>query len=696
MQPRNARHVVARWWPLFLISTVSLFLELAVVRWVAGEVRLLSYFKNMPLLAAFLGLAIGFAIAERKRDQRGTFAPLLIVFVLAVLVIGRLSSPLPIAYPAGDQEWLWHSAPISDWIALIAFHGILLITVLLTVLLFIPVGQSVGREMAKHAPLPAYMVNILGSLAGVWGFSLISFLETPPAIWFGIAVLGISAYLVHEQMLSIGTRTGFALVVVGLVITNQNAVWSPYHRLDASELKVERVSDGQPVKIGYVLDVQQVFYQHAIDLSDPFVESMHDQVPQLRDIAYAYGLPYQLAPDANRVLIVGAGMGNDVAAALRAGMPQIDAVEIDPSIVDYGRQLHPEQPYQDHRVRLIVDDARSFFQGESGNYDIVAFGLLDSQTLLSSLSSVRLDSFVYTVESFEQVKKHLAEDGVVAVTFARSAPWIEQRIGRTLGVVFGADRVHIYRGEIGDTFVTGDVSAQLLASSGLTQWQPDDQQEPVPLATDDWPYLYLRSRQVPSAYLHAIVLIGIASLAMIARSFPEALRPDWHFWLLGAAFLLIEFKSITELALLFGTTWLVNALAISGVLVMILAANLLALLRPRVNLRLAYGLLFASLILSYFLPLQTLSPLPSLIRAVASTTVLSIPLFFAGLIFAESLRRAGQTSQPLASNLSGTVAGGLLEYSSLQFGIKSLYPIALLLYVGSLVAARLRRQTPSN
>lgn len=683
-----------RWYPLFLTSALSLFLELAVIRWISGEVRLLAYFKNLPLLAAFLGLAVGFAVVDKPRDYRGAFAPLLTVFVLLGLAIGRVSSRRPLAYPGLDQDWLWWAAPVSDWIALVTFHGILLVTTLLIVLLFIPLGQAVGREMREHAPLPAYLVNILASLIGVWVFALASFLQTPPVVWFGIAAMGMAIYYRRLQRFSGWPQVSFAVVLVVLLVSNGEVVWSPYHRLDVVPLTMERVRGGEPFAAGHTLNVQQVFYQHAIDLSDDFVESMGTENPALYEMAASYDLPYKLIPPARRVLIVGAGMGNDTAAALRAGAASVDAVEIDPAIVDFGRQLHPERPYDDPRVEVIVDDARSFFERESGHYDLVVFGLLDSQTLLSSLSSVRLDSFVYTVESFEQVREHLTADGIVAVTFAHTSPWIEQRIGQTLATVFTVDQVYHHPSFTGNTFVAGEVSAQLLNESGIEAWRPNAELDEVPLATDDWPYLYLRSRGIPTPYWHAILLIAAVSLTMIARSFPEALRPDWQFFLLGAAFLLIEFKAITELALLFGTTWLVNALAISGVLVMILAANLFVLWRPHLNLRLVYGLLIGSLVGIYFLPLGSLSGLPALTRAIASTSLLTAPLFFAGLIFAEALRRAGETSNPLASNLSGTVVGGFLEYGSLQWGIKSLYPLALVLYVGALIASR--RQSDSS
>jgi SAM-dependent methyltransferase len=409
----------------------------------------------------------------------------------------------------------------------------------------------------------------------------------------------------------------------------------------------------------------------------------------------SYDLPYTLVPAGSKVLIVGAGMGNDVAAALRNRMGEVDAVEIDPTIQRLGIENHPEKPYADDRVNPIVDDARSFFTKSDNKYDVIAFGLLDSHTLLSSLTSVRLDSFVYTIESFQQVRDHLKDDGIAVLTFATSTDWIEERLGRMLIDVFGVEHVTVHYSGLGTTFVAGNITPHQKIQTGLSAWNPDPFYDNLPLSTDDWPYLYLKNRTIPSAYWQSLLLVSIAGLALIIRSFPEALKPNWHFWLLGAAFLLIEFKSITELALLFGTTWLVNALAISGVLIMILFANLFVLWRKQLNLWVTYIFLFLSLALIYFIPLDVFSELDSLIRAVLSTVYLSFPLFFAGIIFAESLRRAGNTSRPLASNLSGTMVGGVLEYGSLWFGIKSLYIIAGVLYLGAMLTLLFRKNSSS-
>ena len=719
---RFSKQAFRQWRPLFLASALGLFFELAVIRWLSGEVRLFSYFKNVPLLAAFLGLALGFAQVGQGRDYRTAFAPRFALFVALVLLVGRIASQRTLAYPGSSDEFLWGTADLSYWLALVLFVGIVLIFFLLTMFLFIPLGQATGEEMARHAPVPAYAVNLFASLVGTWAFAGLSYLQTPPVIWFGLGLLGVGLYLATRQLLSRSALVIFALALIGLAVFGQEEIWSPYQRLQVADQLATRTSDCRPVKVGYLLNVQQVFYQYALDLSPERVA----EVPELKNWSVLYNLPYQLKPaDGQRALILGAGTGNDVAAALYNQASHVDAVEIDPAILELGRTLHPQHPYADPRVTLILDDARAFFKRSTDRYDVIAFGLLDSHTLLSGLSSVRLDSFVYTVESFEQVRQHLAPDGVAVVSFAVGAPWIKERLGMMLVEVFGRDQVFVHspkvkpqsaahpcfesqspptaqsgitgqasqQSQIFTTFVAGSIPPDRLAEAQLVAWQPEPSVGEVPLSTDDWPYLYLRTRVVPAAYWQVLLLIGVVCLALIARSFPGALRPNWHFWLLGAAFLLIEFKSITELALLFGTTWLVNALAISGVLLMALAANLVVLRVRRINLRLVYILLFASLALAYLFPLEWLAGLAPVIRILVSLLLLFLPLFCAGLVFSESLRRAGETAGPLASNLSGSVAGGIFEYSSLWWGTKSLYMLCGLIYAAALLAfLRQRKQ----
>ena len=687
--------LIHRWGALFLISSLSLFMELAVIRWLSGEIRIFAYFQNLALLSAFMGFSIGFAMVGKGRDYRFSFPALWGLFVILVIAVGTVSTAKPLFYPGSSGEFLWGTAGVSVWYSLPIFIAMVIVFFLTGMFLFITLGQATGEEMALHPPVQAYIVNLLASLVGIWGFSLLSFLRTPPVIWFGCALLGIGVFFVGQRKLRVATLAIFAITLVGILIFNQDKIWSPYNRLNLTEVTHTNPTSGETVKVGYLLNVQQAFYQAAINLAPDFIQRLKghyskDFIQQMEDVSFQYNIPYQFVPDQGYVLVVGAGMGNDVAAGLRsADVKKIVAVEIDPAILSLGQKLHPEAPYADPRVVPYVDDARSFFTKDTEKYDLVVFGLLDSHTLLSGMSSVRLDSFVYTLDSFKQVKTLLKPGGVVSIAFGilPDSEFIEERLGRMLSQVFGPEKVFIYRGAIGSTFVVGDLVSENKQAAQLTAWSTNPLYEDTPLPTDNWPYLYLRDRQIPSGYWWALALLALVSLLIISRSFREALRPDAHFWLLGAAFLLVEFKSITELALLFGTTWFVNSLAISGILVMALCANLLVLKVKRINLGWAYGLLFASLALSFFFPLEWLSGFPPFAKALLSTLLLSIPLFFAGLIFSEALRRAGETARPLASNFSGSAVGGLLEYGSSYWGIKSLYILAALLYLGAMLAA---------
>jgi hypothetical protein len=238
--------MLKKWRVLFLISALSLFLEMIAIRWVSSEVRLLSYFKNLPLLAAFLGLAIGFSLAGSKRDYLPSFPPILGLYALLVLGVGRVLSPRGLGYPGGGDAFIWSTADFSYRLSLFLFIGVIVLFFVATMLLFIPLGQATGREMAPHPPIPAYIVNIMGSLAGIWFYAVLSFLQTPPAVWFAFALAGMAVYLAQKQILSRTYVIGGAAGVIALAFLGANIYWSPYQRLDLVDLTLNRTSGQYP------------------------------------------------------------------------------------------------------------------------------------------------------------------------------------------------------------------------------------------------------------------------------------------------------------------------------------------------------------------------------------------------------------------------------------------------------------------
>ncbi|HEY5670730.1 MAG TPA: hypothetical protein VIS10_12085, partial [Anaerolineales bacterium] len=188
---------------------------------------------------------------------------------------------------------------------------------------------------------------------------------------------------------------------------------------------------------------------------------------------------------------------------------------------------------------------------------------------------------------------------------------------------------------------------------------------------------------IPFSYWIVLVIVLIIAWISTRKVFPRVKGMNWHFFFLGGAFLLIEFKIITELALLFGSTWIVNAIAISAVLIMVLLANLLIAKLRSIKLSMLYVLLFLSLAIGYLISLNVLLPHGYLTRIIGSTILMGLPLFFASAIFATSLKQSNEINLAFSSNFYGSAVGGVFEYSSLIIGIHNLFLVGAMMYLAS-------------
>lgn len=672
---------------LFLVSFLGLFFETLIIRWLSTEVRLFAYYKNLSLIAAFMGLGIGFMLA-RKRSFLFPIFPIAFCALSAVILLGVAKGVfLSLSNPAGSDVWIWGILQRSALPSLLSFFALIPFFFLSTVLVFIPLGQATGQSMQPFPPIRAYTINILGSLVGVWGFSALSFLNWPPFAWFGIG-LALCMWLLRRARRALLINSVVVVLFMVLAFAMRgDSYWSPYYRIDVKPIDAENAA-GESIRWGYGLDVNYDFHQSAVNLSPNFVHQHAALFSQGPDESAGYALPYQLLRPRN-VLVVGAGAGNDAATALRLGAEHVDAVDIDPVILQIGQGIHPERPYDSPKVTLIIDDARSYFKKTRNQYDLIVYGMLDSHTLFSNMSSLRLDNFVYTVEGIREARRHLTDDGVMALFFLTGKEWIAQRLFNVITVAFGQEPTRLATGH-GTLYLIGPG----FAPATLSGLPPDTRYEivntgyddGVELATDAWPFLYLRERGIPRAYWQVLLLLALISIIITLAVSPRSLRVNWHFFLLGSAFLLLEIKSVTDLALLFGSTWIVNSVVISAILVMVLAANFYVQRFELLDVRIYYFLLVASLLLGYLLPLGALLGQNVWLRAALGSLVVSIPLLFAGIIFSTSLKKTGSVEVAFGSNLLGSVVGGLLEYSSLAFGLRNLMILALAMYASSCFA----------
>jgi SAM-dependent methyltransferase len=714
---------------LFLIGFLILFLELASIRWFAANVIFLQFFTNVVLLACFLGMSCGCMAARQSRNWLSYFPVLSLCTVVAAIAVldvyeswaglaidvGHQSSPQEVFFGTEyrNPDVAQFSVPI-DVIVVVFF--------ILIALMFVGPGQVLGRAFGAFPNrVMGYTLNIGGSLAGIALFSLISFLHAPPAVWFFIASVGF-AYLLHR----VGELTwfrGLAMVALLVAVTvpainrGVQTFWSPYY-------KVTYNPDNK------YIEVNNIGHQTIV----PFAES-----------GAAYSLIYLLQKNVGGapfqdVLVIGAGSGNDIARAVRHGVKRVDAVEIDPVIQSIGINDNPDKPYSDPRVVRHLDDGRHFLRTTDRKYDLVVYALVDSLILHSGYANIRLESFLFTEQALNDVKRVLKPDGIfVTYNFFRQG-WVVERVVAMAASVFGCKPIVMNlpnrkelasSSEAGFTVVVAGCNGKFAdaftnhgnfwlnrlpaANEGVNGFlvQPDtmpfaerkgwDQIAPTALvhdsgqirfATDDWPFLYLRQMLIPEISIRAMIEIGILGLAMVYIFLPkrrEGLRFDGPMFFLGAAFMLLETKAVVQLALLFGSTWIVNSLVFFTALVLILLANLVVLKVPPRRLTWHYVALLVLLAAAIAVPLNVFLSGGILMRYIVPCVLALGPMFFAGVIFARYFRDSDDPDVAFGSNIAGSVVGGLSEYFSMLLGFRYLLLLAIAFYLLAALTSAARK-----
>jgi spermidine synthase len=683
---------------LALVSILGLFLELLMIRWISSDVRIFAYFKNFVLIACFLGFGLGCYLVRRQINLLSLLAPLATLAVIVKLpwpALRQLIISLPGYIGASSEVNVWGVPYIPMRLNSLAFLGLAVIVIVpifaLISFAFVPVGQLVGWYL-ENAPngILGYSVNIVGSLVGIGLYTLLCFLFQPPATWFllaGAMLVWFVWPLARLRWASVIVLT----VCVGLTTIgpgNENKdYWSPYQKLTLRPMR----QGGELV--AYQLTTNGSWYQQILNLSPSFVASHPKEFKQEPMEWNAYNLPYHFYQDPPAVLVLGAGTGNDVAAALRNGAGHVTAVEIDPLILKLGKTLHFEKPYDSPRVNPVVDDARSYVETTNDRFDMVVFSLLDSHTTSSYYSNIRIDNYVYTVEALQATKRLLKPDGILVVKFQVMTPWIAGRLYGLLQTVFGREPLEVQASDStfttsGRFFIAGSQARvdRALADPSLASYVHTHQNFPVAkasLTTDDWPYFYQHEPGLPgSVIILSAVLILLCWLFMRQTgAIVSSLR--WHFFFLGAGFLLLEAQIISKMALLFGTTWLLNSIVIGGLLMLIVASNFVVQWKPRIPVAVGYAGIFCTIAGGYFIPLERFFFQSIWVKALAATAVLCLPVFFAGIVFIRSFALEGFRGEALGSNLLGALTGGLLESLSMWTGIRSLLIIAGLLYLAS-------------
>ena len=313
---------------LVLVASLTLFVELALIRWLGANVLYLAYFSNVVLLGSFLGIGAGFLWASRGRRSLFLLAPA----SLATLVVLTGLLDVRVGIAGGDLIFfgLDTSGP-PRWVVLpVVFVAVALVMACL--------GDGVARAFARLGNLDAYQLDLIGGLLGVIAFRVLAFLYAEPVVWGVIMAVGLlvairprrraKAFIVVVPLVAL-------VVALGVESAQPDTTWTPYYKVHTRP-----IGDSG----GVVAEVNGIpTWMQFRAVGNPLYETVYERFT---------------GGDPGDVLIIGAGSGNDVAVALARGATSVDAVEIDGHLLDVGR-THPDRPYDDPRVDTHIADGRA-------------------------------------------------------------------------------------------------------------------------------------------------------------------------------------------------------------------------------------------------------------------------------------------------------------------------------------------------
>src|SRR6516225_3710243 len=296
---------------IVLVTMLSLLLELVMIRWLASVFPVFSFFKNFTLLACFLGLGAGYAVSSRQRCAPALVLPMLALFVLVITLL---------RYDVGANTGLFSGLPMQEqtsisiwmdqlsWLALIMqsapLYLLLGMSFVLCACICYPLGQLCGKLLGTTDALRAYGLNLLGSILGVVALFVMSLFWLPPVIWFA-AVGFVLLYFVLSRdaslLLGILSFCVLLLVLVWPVQTEIQRIYSPYQLLE----KMAKPDDG-------LMNILSggAYYQKVFNLSE---QNRGHEVEGDQYVRAYYEFPFNFKARPERVAIVGAGSGNDVA-----------------------------------------------------------------------------------------------------------------------------------------------------------------------------------------------------------------------------------------------------------------------------------------------------------------------------------------------------------------------------------------------
>ncbi len=430
--------------PIISIAMISF----AVLSYEVLLMRLFSiiqwqHFAYMIISVALLGYGASGALLTITQDWVKTRVKALFVINISLFsVFSIVCFFIAQAIPFSPLEILWDR---SQW-----FWLLLVYLCLFFPFLFAATSLGLVYRFYCYRITTAYAADLFGAGIGALGIIAVLFILPPTQALIFISSIGFLAAIVACFELKIDGYISWFLVLLLFstwIVPEHWLVLVPsIYKAESQTLNIKgtRIIERRSSPLGLlsVVESPDIPFRYAPGLSlhaeslppsqiavftdgegMTAITRVEDNLNDMRGSLHFLSqmmsaLPYQLL-DQPDVLVLGAGGGAEVLQGLYYKARHIDAVELNPQMVDLVKKKYAEfagHIYDNETVNIHISDARGYVNRSDAHYDLIQLALLDSFNASSAGLYSLNESYLYTVEAIDEYINHLTDNGILALT----------------------------------------------------------------------------------------------------------------------------------------------------------------------------------------------------------------------------------------------------------------------------------------
>ncbi len=427
-----------------IISASALAYEVLLMR--LFSIIQWHHFAYMIISLALLGYGISGVFLALNRDR---FPPIFPSAIIINLLLFSFSAPacflLAQQIPFNPAEIIWAPRLVLNLCS---------IYLLLTLPFFFAanvIGLSFYQYQERVSSI--YAADLFGAGAGSVGVILLLFVVFPEKILIVLTLAGLAATFIVSHFAFPGQKdcprrwpdaciTIGVAIAAGVALTNSISLNISSYKSQNQLLLIPgtKIIDQYSSPLGLISIVKSsdTPLRHAPGLSLNAASEPPEQLAVFTDadnmtaitrydgnpetVSYldqtTSALPYHLKQLSN-VLILGAGTGSDILLANYHTIKHIDAVELNPQVIDPVKNKYADfagRIYSNTNLNLHVDEARGFVATTHNTYDLINISLLDAFGASSAGLYSMAETYLYTEQAIREYLQHVSPGGYLSIT----------------------------------------------------------------------------------------------------------------------------------------------------------------------------------------------------------------------------------------------------------------------------------------